>query len=293
LKLAAGTVAAGAYGGSPTDASRRPNVIYAFSDEHRWQSMSFTEMPQVKTPNMAALAGQGINFTNCISNYPVCSPHRAMLMTGRWPCQQHVVDNNIQLESKTMTIGKAFRSAGYATGYIGKWHLGGVRAEPYGFDTSLIWTGEGQHWNHGEYHPAEGPAVQPKGYNATLMTDQAVDFITAHKSTPFFLMLSWHPPHSNFLDAPEEIKALYPEGSLPWRPNVPEEVRVVRDAKDTTKQNSWPYYCGYHALWFLKTRPCRGARTHNHCTASRIRQSRRHLLRFRSCRTSFLDASLE
>ena len=51
---------------------RRPNVIYAFSDEHRWHSMSFTDMPQVKTPTMGRLAAQGMSFINAISNYPVC-----------------------------------------------------------------------------------------------------------------------------------------------------------------------------------------------------------------------------
>src|SRR5512140_2296806 len=73
----------GADGGRSEPA--RPNVVYVFSDEHRWQSMSFTEMPQVKTPNMDRLAAQGFAFAHCISNYPVCTPHRAILMTGRWP----------------------------------------------------------------------------------------------------------------------------------------------------------------------------------------------------------------
>ncbi|HOF39006.1 MAG TPA: sulfatase [Candidatus Hydrogenedentes bacterium] len=228
----------------------RPNVIYLFSDEHRWQSMSFTEMAEVHTPHMAALAAQGVEFTQAISNYPVCSPHRAILMTGRWPYQQGVIDNNIALDPGQPTLGKVFQSAGYRTGYIGKWHLGGTRAEPFGFETSLIWTGTGTHYDKAEYHPANGEPVRPRGYNATLMTGQAIEFIRQSNAArqPFFLMLSWNPPHSTFTDAPEDKKALYPEGSLPWRPNVrPARDAAPADPPDIALRNDWPNYQGYHA----------------------------------------------
>ncbi|MBN2311209.1 MAG: sulfatase [Candidatus Hydrogenedentes bacterium] len=250
-----GSVAAGAV--SATAAScisrpgstgpRRPNVVYVFSDEHRHQSMGITELPELHTPNMARLARQGVQFTHCISNYPVCSPHRAILMSGRWPYQQGVIDNNIPLGSDGATLGKAFLGAGYRTGYIGKWHLGGTRAEPFGFEESLIWTRTGAHWDKSLYHPREGEPVQPTGYNATLMTDQALDYIARHRDEPFFLMLSLNPPHANFLDAPEGKKALYPEGSLPRRPNVDLASAPDDGPPRIWHQNSWPYYQGYHA----------------------------------------------
>ncbi|HPO16509.1 MAG TPA: sulfatase [Candidatus Hydrogenedentes bacterium] len=245
----AGVAALTALGASAhAQSPRKPNVIYAFSDEHRWQSMACSEMPQLHTPVMDRMAKEGATFTHCISNYPVCTPYRAILMTGRWPYQTGMIDNNIQLSDALPTLGKTFKSAGYKTGYVGKWHLGGVRAESFGFDTSLIWTDENIHWDHGRYHPRDGKPVQPKGYNATLMTDQALQFIRNNKDNPFFLMLSLHPPHSNFLDPPPEKKALYPEGSLPWRGNVPEEIQKGKadDAKIWGK-NTWPYYQGYHA----------------------------------------------
>ncbi len=252
-RVAGGLAAATGLSCASTHAAqgRRPNVIFAFSDEHRWQSMSTGEMPEVQTPNMAALAAQGVQFTHCISNYPVCSPHRAILLTGQWPYTQGVIDNDIALKPTEDCLGHPFRRAGYRTGYIGKWHLGGTRAEPFGFDTSLIWTGTNRHWDVSKYHPAEGDPVQPKGYNATLMTDQALDFIESHQRShggqPFMLVLSWNPPHSDFLDPPEAKKALYGEGSLPWRPNVPEELRRDTGEKQAIwDKNGWPYYRGYH-----------------------------------------------
>lgn len=247
---AGAAVLAGAYARGETVERRKPNLIYLFSDEHRYQSMSFTEMPEVKTLHMAALAEQGVSFTHCISNYPVCSPHRAMLMTGRWPYQQGVIDNDITLDAGHPTLAKAFKEAGYHTAYVGKWHLGGTRAESYGFDFSLIWTGTNTHWDASEYHPKDAPPVRPKGYNATLMTDQTIEYVRkrAVDPTPFLLMVSWNPPHSSFTDPPESKRALYPEGFLPWRPNVDlGKVAQSELAKQIWDQNSWPYYQGYHA----------------------------------------------
>jgi len=249
--VSGGLVGAAVAAGMPLSrahGARKPNVVYLFSDEHRWQSMSFTEMPEVHTPHMAKMASQGVQFTHCISNYPVCSPHRAMLLTGRWPYQQGMIDNGLELSPNEMTVAKAFKGAGYATGYVGKWHLGGTRAEPFGFDESLIWTNESQHMAGGKYHPRDGKPVETKGYNATLMTDQALAFVEKHREEPFFLMVSWHPPHARFDDAPADKVALYPEGSLPWRPNVPEEVRTGRkENPDVVHQTEWRYYQGYHA----------------------------------------------
>jgi len=236
--------------------ARGPNVIYLFSDEHRYQSMSFAGMPELKTPHMKQMAEQGIVFRNCVSNYPVCSPHRAILMTGRWPYQQKMkndapgmIDNSLPLSPDQMTLGKAFKNAGYATGYVGKWHLGGVRAEPFGFDHSLIWTKTNSHWNS-VYHPKDAKPVKSKAYNATVMTDQALAFIEGHKAEPFFLMVSWNPPHSNFIDAPDDKKALYPQDSLPYRPNVGGgkwKGKMTEERKQRRAKRQWATYQGYHA----------------------------------------------
>ena len=226
------------------DADARPNVIFVFSDEHRYQSMSFTETPEVHTPVMARMARDGFCFDQCVSNYPVCSPYRGMLMTGRWPFQTGVIDNNIDLRHSEYALGHAFKDAGYRTGYIGKWHLGGTRAEPFGFDVSLIWTNTNSYFDTSVYHPQDGSPVQPRGYNATLMTDQALAFIEDAGSAPYFLALSLNPPHARFTEAPPEARALYPDGSLSLRPNA----RLDRpDDGFIANQNGTPHYEGYHA----------------------------------------------
>lgn len=237
----AGTRMQNAFAGDETNP---PNIVFVFADEHRYQSMSFTEMPMIHTPNMAKMAREGFCFHQCVSNYPVCSPYRGIMMTGRWPYQTGVIDNNIPLRENEYTLGDAFKSAGYRTAYIGKWHLGGLRAEPFGFDLSLIWTDTNTHYNQSAYHPREGAPVRPEGYNATRMTDQAVEYIAGAGSEPYLLMVSLNPPHARFTDAPPDKRALYPDGSLSYRPNV--DLEGPADGH-ISRHNGSPHYEGYHA----------------------------------------------
>ena len=182
---------------------------------------------------MPGFAGQSVAFRNCISNYPVCSPYRAMLLTGRWPYQTGIIDNALQLRSDEVSIGRTFQRGGYRTGYIGKWHLspgdeGGafIPAGParQGFDYWQVWSHTNQHFDTSfTFHPDTGAKIQPKGYNCTLMTDEAVEFIGANRDRPWMLTISWNPPHPNFDDAPPEQKQRYHPAALKFRPNVKEK----------------------------------------------------------------------
>ena len=171
-----------------------------------------------------------MTFRNCISNYPVCSPYRAMLQTGRWPYQTGIVDNGLQLRPDELSLGENFRRAGYRTGYIGKWHLsphdeGGefIPAGParQGYEDWHVWSNTNQHFDKSfTFDPTTGRKIQPHGYNATLMTDEGIDFIERHRSEPWMLMISWNPPHPDYLDAPPEQKKRYPLDALKFRPNA-------------------------------------------------------------------------
>jgi arylsulfatase A-like enzyme len=210
--------------------ARRPNLLYVFSDEHRACSMPGETFNEARTPNLARFASQGLSLRNCISNYPVCSPYRAMLLTGRWPYQTGIIDNAIQLRSDEVSLGETFRRAGYRTGYIGKWHLspgdeGGqfIPKGParQGFDDWHVWSKTNTHYDQSfTFDPDTGKKIQPKGYNCTLMTDQALEFIGRAGSAPWMLVVSWNPPHPNFHDAPPEQKKRYAPDALQFRPNA-------------------------------------------------------------------------
>lgn len=206
---------------------KKPNVIYLFTDEHRYQSMSFTETPELLTPNLERLAASGMSFSECISNNPVCVPARGILMSGRWCYQTGLLENSGTLSYEEDTIGKSFQGAGYTTGYIGKWHLGGTahKADQYGFNFARVWSNTNEHW--ASTYLDNGKTVLCNDYSPIVMTDQALGFIEDNKDNPFFIMVSYNPPHANFTDAPESYKKIYSEKSPTFRDNVPENIRLT------------------------------------------------------------------
>ena len=212
----------------------QPNLLFIFSDEHRACSLSGEPYCDVQTTHLRRLAREGIRFGNCISNYPVCSPYRAMLLSGRWPFQTGVVDNALRLRDEEFSLGEAFRRAGYHTGYIGKWHLstGDHEAAEFiskgparqGFEDWQVWSNTRRHFGAFTFDPDTGQIIRREGYSATLMTDAAIDFIGTHTDKPWLLVLSWGPPHPPFESAPPETMRLYDPESLQLRPNVPAEL---------------------------------------------------------------------
>lgn len=211
-------------------AAKPPNVVYIQSDTHRWGAMSYTLTPQAVTPNMQAMAGQGVSLDRYYVNLPICTPYRAIMMSGRWPWQQGLMANHMSLGERVDlpegqktrgTIAWAFKDAGYTTGHFGKWHLGGKDARPFGFDRSVVWNGTNNHRKN-TFNVDGGDNEKWQGEsNATATTEQALDWIAekAQGEQPFFAVISLNPPHGPFDDAPEAKKALYPdEKTLPFHP---------------------------------------------------------------------------
>lgn len=225
-------LAAGLAGHAEASApKKKPNVLYVFSDEHRNCSLPGEPYNGALAPHLAQFAKENLSFRQCISNYPVCSPYRGILMSGKWPHQSGIIDNAIDLAPDCGSIGKAFHEAGYETSYIGKWHLSHKDAIfiPKGparqdFVDWHVWANTNPHWDKSfTFDPNSGERIQPKGYNCTLMTNMALDFINSRKpqdEKPWMMMLSWNPPHPPFQDAPQNDKDLYDPKALPLRPNI-------------------------------------------------------------------------
>ncbi len=235
--------------GRKAGAKDRPNILFVFSDQHRWQSLPFTEMPQAVASNFTRLAREGTSFDNCISTCPICVPYRGMLISGMWPHQSTIVGNTYFGNEDIIgvdapTIAHTFKDAGYVTGYVGKWHLrslGNKTMYEAGFDYFKHWLWGDNHWETKVHDIPSGEDYHvEKGYNAIGMTDQALDFMRrrAGGDRPFLMMLSWNPPHWRWNDAPEQYLKLYPEEELNFRPNTSEGWQ-----SGTTLQ----YYRHYHA----------------------------------------------
>lgn len=207
---------------------KRPNVLYVFSDQHRAASLPGETYSRAVAPTFDRFRRENLSMDACISNYPLCAPHRGILISGLYPQQSGLTHNAQTLEPNVPGLGEAFQNAGYHTGYIGKWHLYHgesvfVPKGPYrfGFEHWGVWANTNHHYNGDTFNPETGERIVMRGYQPTRMTDQAIEFLNKQKGAekPWLLVVSWNPPHPPF-DPPAEDKDLYPPASFKFRPNV-------------------------------------------------------------------------
>ena len=188
--------------------SARPNIVIIIADDQGWGDLSIHGNANVRTPRIDALAQGGARFDRFFVS-PVCAPTRASLLTGRYSLRtgvRGVSRGEERLNLDEVTLAEILKSAGYATGAFGKWHNG--TQYPYhpngrGFDEFYGFTSG--HW--GQYFDPEldhnGRKVRAQGYVSDLFTDNALEFIDAHRGQPFLCWLAFNTPHTPF-QVPDE-----------------------------------------------------------------------------------------
>ena len=208
----------------PVAADERPNVLIIYTDDQGSVDLNIYGSKDLATPNLDKLARHGVRFTQMYAPSAICSSSRAGLLTGRFPARAGVPHNVSSAEGKPgmptteVTIAELMKSAGYATGHVGKWHLGftpETMPNGQGFDESFghmggcidnyshyfYWQGPNRHdlwrngveiWEDGRYFP-------------DLMVEECIKFINAHRQGPFFVYWAINVPH-------------YPlQGTAKWR----------------------------------------------------------------------------
>jgi len=179
----------------------QPNVIVFFTDQQRWDTTGVHGNPLDLTPNFDRLAQQGTHLYHSFTCQPVCAPARASLQTGLFATQTSVYRNGITLPQEHRTLAHYFGDAGYATGYIGKWHLAGgdpvPEAEQGGYQYWLA--ANALEFTSFPYHTLmydrQEQAVRLPGYRVDALTDAAIRYVDSHQSGPFFLFISYLEPH--------------------------------------------------------------------------------------------------
>jgi len=221
-------------------AARKPNVVLIFTDDQGSIDVNCYGAKDLYTENLDRLAAEGTRFTQFYVGAPVCSPSRAALMTGRYPRCAGLLGNAPShkgregMPTEQVTIAEMMKSAGYATGHIGKWHLGytpETMPNGQGYDYSFghmggcidnyshffYWVPPNTHdlWRNGKevWHDGE--------FFGDLMVDECKKFIDGHKEEPFFLYWAINMPHYplqgkekwrkkyEHLDAPRKMYAAF------------------------------------------------------------------------------------
>ena len=198
----------------------QPNILFVFSDQQRYNTMGCVGNEVVQTPHLDRLAREGVCFDQAFSSCPICSPYRAQILTGRYAHANGVVDNEYTLFENQVTLAQALAGAGYATAYVGKWHLGyGPYAteKRYGFDYMAAYNCQHDYYNTTYYENGSGP-YEIDGWAPSKETDLAIGFMQDHlkrdRAAPFLLTLSWGPPHWPYDEYPEAFHTYDPPGCL-------------------------------------------------------------------------------
>jgi arylsulfatase A-like enzyme len=254
LAAGAGTAAGGAQPG----ASERPNVIWLIADQHRAQALGCNGDPNAHTPNIDALAAQGVSFTSAVSGFPLCCPFRGSLLASRYP-HHCVPGNDYGLPLEQQTIVTPLKQAGYQTAWFGKWHLDGFneregRAAMHivpverrrGFDYWAAYENNNSQfdcWVHGG-SGKDAFHYRLPGYETDELANLLIRYINGRAgearrgpAKPFFAALSVQPPHDPFV-APAEFMGRYNGERLELRPNVPPVARV----RETARRELAGYY---------------------------------------------------
>ena len=232
---------------------RRPNIVFVLADDLGWSDTTLYGTTRFyETPNIERLAGRGMLFTNAYTAHPLCSPTRSSIMTGLEPGRTgfigaagHVPQVNFEkkvvalapptrklrtarsvsrLDTKYTTLAETLRSAGYATGHFGKWHLG---REPYsplqhGFDVDVPhWHGPGPAGSYvAPWRFAEALDFDPDTPDQHIedrMAKEAVAFIEKNRHEPFFLIYWAFSVHGPW-DGKKQLVEKYAKKSDPEDP---------------------------------------------------------------------------
>tara|TARA_R110002072_G_scaffold5891_8_gene36301 strand:+ start:813 stop:2666 length:1854 start_codon:yes stop_codon:yes gene_type:complete len=200
---------------APANAPTPPNILLIVLDDLGYNDLGANGNPNTPTPNLDALAAQGVLYTRHYAD-ATCSVARAALMTGTFPAIHGLRPNHLGLSVGTPTIASMLQQKGYRTQHIGKWHIASATIEQaptqYGFDD---WFGflhnnelngpapDGIHYRFPTYNRPwlrdnDAPAKPQPGHLTDILTQRAIGFLDEQKtqSQPWFLNLWYFAPHA-------------------------------------------------------------------------------------------------
>jgi N-acetylglucosamine-6-sulfatase len=247
----------------PRLANAKPrNVVLILSDDHRYDAMGFMGHPFLQTPHLDSIAAGGVHLKNACVTTALCSPSRASILTGLYTHRHRVIDNQRAIPPGTRFFPEYLQAAGYATAFVGKWHMGGESDAPRpGFDHWVSFKGQGTYLPSPAGLNINGKKVEQKGYITDELADYAVDWLKAQRPAekPFFLFLSHKAVHANFTPA---LRHAGRYQNAKWRrpasaEDKPEsntgKPRWVRDQRNSWHGIDFPYHSDLDVEQYYKS----------------------------------------
>jgi arylsulfatase A-like enzyme len=185
-------------------APERPNILVVLLDDLRWNALGYAGHPHVRTPNIDRIAHEGVVFRNAFCTTSLCSPSRASLLSGVYAHTHKVTNNFTEMPVTLQTYPSVLQRAGYATAYVGKYHMGEENDDPRpGYDYFVTHKGQGRYFDTEFNFNGERREVV-KGYYTTVITDIALDWLQRDRAgKPWMLILGHKAPHSFYTPEPK------------------------------------------------------------------------------------------
>jgi arylsulfatase A-like enzyme len=193
---------------------RRPNFLFIMSDDHASHAMSCYNSRINETPALDRIAEGGMRFDNCFCTNSICTPSRAVILTGTYNHVNQVTTLATKMDGRLLTFPKLLRKAGYQTAIVGKWHLGhGGIHDPTGFDYWNVLPGQGLYHNPVMIEMGEEKTIQ--GYATDLITDYSLKWLRGRDaSKPFCLFCHHKAPHRPW-EPDEKHATMYDDVDIP------------------------------------------------------------------------------
>lgn len=207
--LIAGTLLAAGLAGcsrSPAKpaAARHPNILFILLDDIRWNATGYAGHPYLKTPNIDAIAREGVNFRNAFCTTSLCSPSRASILSGDYAHRHGVTNNFTEYPASIRSFPQVLQASGYETAYVGKYHMGENNDEPRpGFNYFVTHKGQGKYYDT-EFNINGERREVVKGYYTNVVTDMALDWLKRdHGGKPWLMMIGHKATHSFYTPEPK------------------------------------------------------------------------------------------
>ncbi|MCJ7873429.1 sulfatase [Phaeobacter sp. J2-8] len=223
--------------------SKKPNILMIYADQMRYDCMGCSGNPDVKTPNIDRLAQEGVCFDEAFTSYPLCTPFRASLLTGKYAHEAGLYSNHFPINTDQPSLAPYLNSIGYQSGYIGKWHLfGGPKPgfvppgpDRMGFDHFVGYNRGHQYMDAIFYRDTDQP-YHCKRYEPDFQTDHAIEFmdkVQSESDDPFYAYICFGPPHFP-MDMPENWRNMYDPDAITLPKGTPNPELQKRRTQERT-----------------------------------------------------------
>src|SRR5690606_27286063 len=203
---------------APVRPTQKPNIVFIMSDDHAYQAISAYSEKLIKTPAIDRIAKEGVIFKKGYVTNSICSPSRAVILTGKYSHVNGLRDNTSEFDGSQQTLPKILQQHGYRTAVVGKWHL---FSDPTGFNYWNVLPDQGEYYNPDFIEMGKDTVYS--GYVTDIITNIALDWVKSNKDETFCLFLYHKAPHRNWMPDLKYLDSL--NGPFPLPANFSDDYR--------------------------------------------------------------------